>query len=387
MNKFMNEYLKDVNNEQENLDKIKLRIEKKKKSKLKILNIAAVLLIVTLIGISTPQIYAKFEQNIKYKEYIRRDYVSGKGQIASSYNENIDMDYIYQDNIGIKIDSILLTDDSFKANINLKLPEEMRVDKLSEKSDEKEYVNYSFGYAIYDENNNIFDCMDRIDDRTFNNQGGFKDYLMCLYKELGIKRNLNDFFASPLANSAGIRLIEKNNDNIVSQLGLNSIDGFPNSKKIYIRIFNVGYSISKDDGSMETSTHNDLEWIFEIETPNKFIKRETVNLELLDEIPRLKINTFTISETGMIIKAQKKDVVETMAAGKDMENWGEVSDALINITDDNGNIYYPVEGGTTSEKNGFYSRFEIDKDIFEGTTFYLNMKIGEDEYTSEIAKK
>lgn len=68
-----------------------------------------------------------------------------------------------------------------------------------------------------------------------------------------------------------------------------------------------------------------------------------------------------------------------------MENWGEVQDALINITDDNGNIYYPVRGGTTLEKNGFYSRFEIDKDLFESTTLYLNMKIGEEEYTSQIA--
>ncbi len=68
-----------------------------------------------------------------------------------------------------------------------------------------------------------------------------------------------------------------------------------------------------------------------------------------------------------------------------MDNWGELNDALINITDDQGNIYYPVRGGTTKEKNGFYSRFEIDKDLFENTILYLNMKIGEKEYTSEIA--
>lgn len=70
-----------------------------------------------------------------------------------------------------------------------------------------------------------------------------------------------------------------------------------------------------------------------------------------------------------------------------MDNWGEVSDALMNITDDEGNIYYPVQGGTTEEKNGFYGRFEIDKDIFENTTLYLNMKIGEEDYTSEISAK
>lgn len=70
-----------------------------------------------------------------------------------------------------------------------------------------------------------------------------------------------------------------------------------------------------------------------------------------------------------------------------MENFGEVYDALINITDDNGNIYYPVQGGTADGKNGFYNRFEIDKDLFESTTLYLNMKIGDEQYTSQIAKQ
>jgi len=108
-------------------------------------------------------------------------------------------------------------------------------------------------------------------------------------------------------------------------------------------------------------------------------------IELLDEIPRLNIENFTLSETGMILQANKKEVVETMGAGKDMDNWLEVSHALINITDEDGNIYYPVEGGTTGGKKGFYGRFEIDKDLFDDSTFYLNMKIGEEEYTSEIA--
>lgn len=386
MNKFMNEHLKNINNEQENFNKIKSRIVQKKKKRLKSLNIAAVLLIIVLLGVSSPQIYAKVKQNIKYKEYTRRNYVSGNGEIASAYSENIKMDYVYQNGIGIKVDSIVLTDDSFKANINLKLPEEMRVDKLPENNNDDTSVIYQFGYAVYDENNNILNCLDRIDEKIYNNSGWFTDYSMCLYQDLGIKYNPHNFVVRYLAQSSSMSPIEKNDNNIITQLRLNSVEGFPNSKKIYIRIFNVGYYIAKLGGNQEFSKHSDLEWIFEIETPDKFIKRETINLVLLDEIPKLNINLFTVSETGMILKGQKKEIVKTMADGKDIENWGEVSDALINITDDNGNIYYPVQGGTTLEKNGFYSRFEIDKDLFEQTTLYLNMKIGEKEYTSEIAK-
>ena len=93
MNKFMNEYLKDKNNKDENLKFIKTKLHKEKIQKRKAMNIAAVIVIVFLVGTLTPQIYAKIQQNINYKEYTRRDYVSGKGEIASAYSENIDMEY------------------------------------------------------------------------------------------------------------------------------------------------------------------------------------------------------------------------------------------------------------------------------------------------------
>lgn len=383
MNKFMKEHLKNLNSEDENLKIIKSKLNEQKKIKVKLINIAAIFLVVILLGTLSPQIYAKFQQNMKYKEYTRRDYVSGKGEIASAYSENIDMDYVYQNNIGVKVDSIVLTNDSFKANINMKLPEEMRVDKLPENDKDDVNIHYQFSYAIYDENDNILDCMLRIDETYFT--GGYQDYLMCLCKELGIKFNKYNLHDKILAKSGGYTQVDRDDDKVIAQIDLSSLKGFPNSKKIYIRIFNIGYSISKYDEDAEFSKHNDFEWIFEIETPEKFLKRETLKLVLLDEIPKLNVEIFTLSETGMVLQAEKKEVVETMGAGKDMDNWLDVSHALLNITDEDGNIYYPVEGGTTGGKKGFYGRFEIDKDLFDDSTFYLNMKIGEEEYTSEIA--
>lgn len=384
MNKFMNEYFKDINNKEENFEVVKSKILKQKCRNRKILNIVAVILVVILIGSLSPQIYAKIQLNRKYKEYTRRDYVSGKGQIATAYSETVDMDYIYQNNIGIKIDSIILTDDTLKSYINIKLPDDMRADKKEENKNEETHVMYTFGYAIYDENNVVYDVFTRVhpDNPTYSG-----DYLTLFYKELGVKHNKNDLFAVQRANSGGVSNEELNDDIVVSLLETKSLKGFPNSKKLYIRIFDIGAIIFKPEPEdTEYLDLSNLEWSFEIETPDKFIKRETTNLVLLDEIPRLKIEKFTISETGTILKAQKKDVVETMGAGKDMsaEEWSKVHDALINITDEEGNIYYPVQGGTTEEKNGFYSFFEIDKDILENTTLYLNMKIGDEEYSSEL---
>lgn len=378
MNNLMKDYLKDLNNENKNFESIKIKMDKQKKRKKLCINIAAIFFVMILIGTTSPKIYAKFQQSMRYKEYTRRNYVSGKGIIASLYTEKIDMEYVYQNNIGVKIDSIILTDDSFKANINLKLPENLRIDK------KEENVQYSFGYAVYDENNNILGVSDRIDEITIKN--GIAYYNMCLYKELGIKYNKNDIFLVELAKNKSCTLLEKNDDTMIYQLELNSLKGFPNSEKIYIRIFNIGYSISEDK-NLRFSEHNNYEWSFEINTPDKFLKRQNINLVLLDEIPKLKIEKFVVTETGMVFIAKKKDVVETMGQGKEMENWGEINDALLNITDEQGNIYYPVQGGTTGDKNEFYNRFEIDKDIFENTTLYLNMKLGNEEYISEISKE
>ena len=388
MNKFMNEYLKDKNNKDENLKFIKTKLHKEKIQKRKAMNIAAVIVIVFLVGTLTPQIYAKIQQNINYKEYTRRDYVSGKGEIASAYSENIDMEYVFQNDIGVKVDSIVLTDDTFKANINIKLPEEMKKSNLLENNIENKNVFYNFGFAIYDENNNIFACSTRWDENSKSND--FQEYIMCLYKELGIKYNKYNFKNKMLSKQFTTGELEINEDQIIHQIELNSWTGFPDSKKIYIRIFNIGYEISKYGAETEISKHNDSEWNFEIETPDKFLKRETINLALVDEIPKLNIDKFTLTETGLLLVGKRKGLIEDIKDRlviTENFNWEEVRGVMLNITDDNGNIYYPFSSGTTDEKNGFFGKFEIDKDLFGNTTFYLNMKIGDEEYTSEISKK
>ena len=386
MSEYMKKHLENINNEDENLKFINTKLKKQKERKIKVINLVAAVFIIVFIGFLSPQIYAKVQANIKYREYSRRDYVSGRGEIATAYEEKTNMEYVYQNNIGVKVDSIVLTDDTFKANINIKLPDEMRVDKLPENSGEDTSVFYQFGYVIYDEENNLLGCTNRIENEF---DYWYYDYLMCLYKELGIKFDENNYMSKILAKISGQSIKEINDDEIVSQIELNSVKGFPNSKKIYIRIFNIGYSISKNNSDKPfISEHSNLEWSFEIEAPDRFLKRETIKLALVDEIPKLKIEKFILTETGMLLNAKMKSVVDIMEDGiNGDENWGDIRDAMFNITDSEGNIYYPVAGGTIDLKDGFYKRFEIDKDLFNSTTLYLNMKIGDKEYMSEIIKE
>lgn len=307
MNRFMKEYLTNLNNKDENYNIIKKRILDKKRKNHKIRNIAAILVIILLLGTFSPQLYAKFRQDMKYKEYTRRNYVSGTGEIASAYSEQVNMDYVFQNDIGVKLDSFILTDDTFKVDISFKLPEEMRVDKKEGNNNEETHIGYYFGFAVYDEEKNCFSILNRLDKQIIESK--YDNYIGFVYKELGINRD------KALANSSSTTIIELDEDKVVARLEMNTLKGFPNSKKIYIRIFNIGYWVSNSNLDY-VSDHSDLEWNFEIETPDKFLKRDTTNLVLLDEIPKLKINKFTVTETGMVFIAQKKDVIKVIESRK-----------------------------------------------------------------------
>jgi len=56
--------------------------------------------------------------------------------------EKIDMDYVVQDDIGVKIDSLYITDNHLEIKTNFVFP----------KDKEMNSEHFNFGYAIYDEN-------------------------------------------------------------------------------------------------------------------------------------------------------------------------------------------------------------------------------------------
>ena len=92
-NKELKNYLLDKYNKENNyyqiLQKVKGSGNMKKR---KILNIAAIILIVIILGAITPTIYAKIQWNIEYKEYQNRDINYGSASInetVKEYEKNI----------------------------------------------------------------------------------------------------------------------------------------------------------------------------------------------------------------------------------------------------------------------------------------------------------
>ena len=141
------------------------------------------------------------------------------------------MDYLTQEGIGIKINSILLTDDCLDLDITFKF----------DKSKQLDAKNFSFGYAIYDENKNIYNIQPRLFSKDKKN-----NKISFIYKELGLKYNPKNATTQQLSDivTQQIVSVSEANRTIDFNLTLRAKDKFPQSKTIYIKIFDLGYTMS-----------------------------------------------------------------------------------------------------------------------------------------------
>lgn len=380
VNEVIKEYVEEKNNFDTNYKSIYSKIENKKhmnKWKKKLINSVAI--IVAIIGLITAsnQIYAKIQWNVQFKEYQNREYKYGVGQ--KDLTETVEMQYVEQDGIKVKVDSLMTTDDRFEAKINFEFAEDIKLNSET----------FEFGYAIYDEENNLYGIFGNMNNKT--QKRGFEYHRRCIYRELGLdtKKHIS------LMNSAGIARISAEDRNIISKISMNSRIGFPNSKKIYIRIFDLEYYMNDNTNKIKTypTTEyfpiSDAEWIFEINVPESIYNRKTEKLKLKEDIKGLEINHIKVTETGLILQGKMKEIYDAMMSGKDMktEEWTKKQKEIINITDSEGNSYYYKSGGSTYEKNGFTYNFEIDQDILNTRELYLNINVNGNKYSRQLVKE
>ena len=378
INKVIKEYLEHENNIDTNYEAIFSKIEGEKNMnnwKRKVLNGVAAVIGIVIIGTVSNQIYAKIKLEAEFKEYQNREYKYGVGQ--KDLTESIDMQYIEQDGIKVKVDSLMTTDDRLEAKINFEFAEGIEVNSET----------FEFGYAIYDENNNLYGLYGNMNNKMA--KKGYNYHARNIYKELGI--NAKKYI--PLIKSTGISRLSSQNRNIVSKIIMNSHSGFPNAKKLYIRIFDLEYHLDyykteeiKTAPTIEYFPISDAEWIFEINVPESIYNRTTTNLKLKQEIPELEITHIKVTETGLILKGKMEELYNAMMSGKDMkpEEWTIKHDEIINITDNQGNSYYYKSSGSTGEKNGFTFNFEIDQDMVKNSLFFLNINVNGKQYSSEL---
>ncbi len=395
INKEFKEYMELENNIDFNYQKIKERTSKKYNFKT-LFNVAAMILIVMLIGVGTNKLYAKRQWDIAFNNFQNRERefttVGAKESAENGYTEYIDMDYVYQNDIGIKVDSLFITDDQFEVNLNFKFPEDMKLDSRM----------FQYGYLIYDENNNIYGFYTRHDytSKIYVSKDYGYDYLKFLFKELGIDYNIKDGIDILRHNNFSTQgPISTNDGNIISKVSMESSIGFPKSKKIYIRLFNLGFTMTDSeikDGECNLVEFEDFrlsenaEWIFEIEVPERMYNRETINLKLAEDITNLKIDKLTVTESKLLIKAtmNKDDEIEQEDVKKwdDFNSWDKYLNNKVYITDNEGNKYTHLPASIINLQNKFYFEFsfDINKNMIKDNKFYLNIRDNGILYTKEL---
>lgn len=383
INKIYQDFTNEKYDKDRNYNKIMQRVRSEGKNrKFKFAGIPAIAVALVAICIITPTMYAKIKWNIEFKEYQYRPVEEAKGGLEeareSGYAEVIDMDYLTQEGIGVKIDSMLITDDCFDVNMSFKFDNDITVDAKG----------FEYGYAIYDENNNIY----TISDRVLSN-GKLSNRTKFIYKELGLKYNSFNYYELQFGDSSSVGPIEINEAErvITSQLTLRAKDTFPKSKKIYIRIFDLGYRMAYideeniKDSEIEIFDISNAEWIFEIDVPEKFYTRKTVELKLKDDIPDVEIEKIILTETGLVVNVESKQVQENyFAIMKDANNFRTKSDKVCSIKDGEGQSYQ-MEGSSVGDNKCEFT-FQASKKDLEKKLF-ISFVIDGKTYTSELIEK
>lgn len=344
-------------------------------------NIAATLLIIAALGIVTPNIYAAIKWNIVYKEFENRQVQYGSAKVREiaeeGYEENIDMEYVYQDNIGIKLNSLMITDDYFSMNLDFQFDPNVQINTDT----------FTFGYAVYDENNNIYALFPRSGEKDL-----YRNYTKAFYQELNIDIKNN----KPLAyTNSGRGMLTSKDGHLIYNRVFNSFLGFPKSKKIYIRVFDIGYYlISYDDTTHKILDYKDVylsdaEWILEVDVPEKFYERETSSLELAEQIPGFTVHKLEITDTGLTLVAEMDEFIDLLMQGKnmDIEDFQNLINETLFITDEDGNVYLSNKNlGTAGGNSTFHAYFDINKNDL-AKKLYLNFKINGETYKVNIVQK
>ncbi len=303
------------------------------------------LFIFSVIIISSGCIFA---MNIfKKTDNINKKYALGsiiRLDEEENYIGNVNMEYSYLDNIGIKVNNIILSDNDLDIILDF---------DFSKKTLNRNSVLVN--YIIYDENNNVYSYADyNISDRAKNYKKFCRDMNINYQKE-----NWRDnIYAKGQAQN---NLLETN-ERLITQLAVKSDRKLPNSKKIYIRIFDIGYL----DNAKFLSISNNNEWILEVNIPDEYHDRTNIELETISNTNYFVLNSAYITDTSMTLIAKLQGLE------------GSISNKVI-VIDENGKEYK----SKLIYRNGnlFTLAFDINKSI---VTNKLYIKVLNNDKFEEI---
>lgn len=345
-------------------------------------NVAVAMAVITLLGVATPSIYAQIKWNIEYKEFENRPVEYGMASINQAieqgYEKNIDMEYVYHDNIGVKLDTLMITDEFFSMNLDFVFPKETKINTET----------FSYGYAVYDENKNVYGVLDVISNLDVKEMLKGNGYWKKLYTEENIPYNKKEIFPRTISDSTqGATVITSKEGNIIAKTSMTTPKEFPRSKKLYIRIFNIGYTMNQLSIS-ERFELTDAEWKLEIEVPENFYQRESVELKLAEDADGFELKKLTVTETGTSIIFKMDGFIDMVMSGRDMEKeeFEQKMDEALYITNEEEKRYSYLENDNGTYMNGTYkAKFDLNKSDLN-QKLYLHFKMNGKQYKIELTQ-
>lgn len=372
-NKYLKEYVESKNNKELNYNEILSKVKGGSVMnifKIRFVKLLATVGILLIVFVGIPNVYAYIKWNAEFTEFMEIPRQTSVGTKVD--DELVEMNYIEKDGIKARVESLIASEDEVKIRLAFEFDNDIELNSKT----------FDYSYAVYDENNNIY--------AIYNSSMNAKiDRLPeLIYRELNVEYNKNDIYANQYATSTSVGNISANNRKIVNEIKLVSLKGFPKSKKLYIRILNLGYSmVNMEEKKIEEFNISKENWIFEVEIPERFYNSKTYDLKLKNEIDGVKLTKAKISDTSLTISIEDKTLAEKLQNGHKMKSdeFAKMQDELIYITDDTGKKIQMLE--ITSSDNEVKVRFSVAKQFLDENRLYLNITKDGKTYKSELVKE
>lgn len=372
-NKYLKEYVESKNNKELNYNEILSKVKGGSVMnifKIRFVKLLATVGILLIVFVGIPNVYAYIKWNTEFTEFMELPRQTSVGTKVD--DELVEMNYIEKDGIKARVESLIASEDEVKIRLAFEFDNEIELNSKT----------FDYSYAVYDENNNIY--------AIYNSSMNAKiDRLPeLIYRELNVDYNKNDIYANQYATSTSMGNISANNRKIVNEIRLKSLKGFPKSKKLYLRILNLGYSmINVEEKKIEEFNISKENWIFEVDIPERFYNSNSYDLKLKNEIEGVKLTKARITDTALTLTLEDKTIAEKLQNGHKMKSdeFAKMQEELIYITDNTGNKIQMLE--ITSSENEIKVRFSVAKQFLDENRLFLNITKDGKTYKSELIKE
>lgn len=200
-----------------------------------------------------------------------------KQAVENGYIQNVDMDYLYSNNVGAKIDYVIMSDYNLNILFNF---------DVSMKENMQNTIAYIEDLLIYDENNNVIYCNDKKTYRRF-----------CEKNDVKCDKDEPEQYA----NGFGWENIELNVNLNRTLYKFTAIEAFPKSEKLYIQFNTIYFNEEKSDKI-------EGRWNLELNLREKFYNRKPIEFELETESDYIELINANITDTVMSITYKIKEI-------------------------------------------------------------------------------